>query len=72
MSSRMLIVIFGFAVLFAIVALLGSPANAATCFKTREKPAGEDKVCFYDCSREQVSIIIRGVEICPLTYEAIK
>ena len=66
MSSRAVIVIFAFAVCFAVMAA----ANAGTCFKTREKSVGAFKVCFYDCAREQASIIIHGGEICPLTIES--
>jgi len=47
----------------------GNATGAAACFKTREKSVGAVKVCFYDCAREQTSIIIHGGETCPLTIE---
>lgn len=52
-----------------VLLILGAAASTITCFKVRERAAGVDKVCFYDCRRVPTSIIISGDETCPLIIE---
>lgn len=65
--------------LFLAVALSGAPSPqipmsqapttqvAVICFKSGERSAGMNKICYYDCLGSDVAITIGAVELCPLT-----
>ncbi len=40
---------------------------AATCFKTGERSAGMNKICYYDCLGSPAAITIKSYQLCPLT-----
>ncbi len=45
-------------------------AQAITCsFTLNYVISGPDKICYYDCDREEVTITVPLSEYCPLTIE---
>ena len=40
-----------------------------TCFKTGERTAGMNKICYYDCLGSEAAITVSSVELCPLTIK---
>ncbi|WP_202379266.1 hypothetical protein [Mesorhizobium sp. 131-2-5] len=42
---------------------------ATTCFKTGERDAGMNKICYYDCLGSEAAITIKSYELCPLSID---
>lgn len=61
---------------FEVVALdkemtssVANTASAVTCFFTRERTSGMNKLCFYDCMGSEAVITIKATELCPLNIK---
>lgn len=44
-------------------------AGETTCFKTGEKDAGMNRICYYDCLGSEAAITIKSTQICPLSIK---
>ena len=61
-------------VVVLLLALLGTAlvaftSKAPTCYLSRERISGTNKICYYDCGGSEASITVGSHELCPLSIQ---